>query len=136
MRKSILILLLSLFAFSAIAQKKMTIRVCSIQYGDIIDYNLDNIIMDGEAIPFVAKFQLTKDHFIQLLDDGKYAYDYASNKVALKTTKDFRITIRDEQLQDYDVEYSYKNQTLTFIYNDGAENLRLTRFTIDDIRVK
>jgi hypothetical protein len=92
--------------------------------------------MDGEAIPFVAKFQLTKDHFIQLLDNGKYAYDYASNNVALKTTEDFTITIKDEQLQDYDVEYSYKNQTLTFIYNDGAENLRLTRFTIDDIRVK
>ena len=136
MRKLIVTLLL-LFCVSFSFAQKMTIRTCEIQYGDVLDYNLDDVVMDGDPIPYVAKFQINDKHFVELTNDGNHKYDYASDShVAIKTSADFRIRIKDEDLDDYDVYYSYKNQTITFIYSDGGEALRLTRFTIDHIKVK
>jgi hypothetical protein len=136
MRKYLLIVMLTFFAFAASAQK-MTIRTCSIQYGDVQNFNLDDVIMDGDPCPYVSKFQLTKDYFYEIIDDKKYKFTYTSSSdVGFKTTRDFRITLNDKLYDKYEVVYSYKNQTLTFYYDDGEDNLRLTRFTIDHIKVK
>ena len=136
MKKLAITLLLFLCATFSFAQK-MTIKTCEIQYGDIINYNIEDIVMDGEPSPYVATFQVTSDYFFEVTKEGKHKYEYGSEtKFAIKASEDFRITIKDENLNDYDVEYSYKNQTLTFIYSDGVNNLRLTRFTISNIKVK
>ena len=128
--------MLTFFAFAATAQK-MTIRTCSIQYGDVQNNNLDDIVMDGDPCSYICKFQLTKDYFFEIIDGKKLKFEYTSiSDVGFKTSKDFRITLKDKLYDKYEVLYSYKNQTLTFYYDDGKENLRLTRFTIDDIRVK
>ena len=135
MRKYLLILMLTFFAFAATAQK-MTIRTCSIQYGDVLNNNLDDVVMDGDPCPYVSKFQLTKDYFYEIIDNEKYKFKYRSDDLGFKSSEDFRITLEDKLYNYYEVVYSYKNQTLTFYYDDGKENLRLTRFTIDNIKVK
>ena len=78
MKKIFLIILLTGFAFTSFAQK-MTIRTCEIQYGDVLNHNLLDVVMDGDPCPYVAKFQLTKDYFIQILDGGKYKYNYVES---------------------------------------------------------
>lgn len=135
MRKLFLTILLLSFFATSFAQK-MTLRTCVSQYGKVINHNLNDIVMEGDFIPYVCKFQLTNNNFIEIFMGERYKYEYVSTNGGFKANEDFNIIIKDKLLNEYDVTYSYKKQTLTFIYLDGDDNLKVNRFTIDHVKVK
>ena len=131
MKKISLILMLLCFSIITHAQvKKGNLSVKTVEYGTWIEESTNvkgHWDMDGPPTPWISLFKVTKNVITQTTEDEVYTY-FIESSYYNKGEDRLEAEIVDENGTGYFMILDHKNSNIRFLYNDGEDNLRVTRF--------
>lgn len=132
--KKLLIIVLLFVSTAVIAQKEVDVTgnftIETVEYGTYIN---NEWVMDGPPAVYESLFKITKNMVKQVNSQENWTYYIEEGPVYNEEHKHWVFLILDKDGIKYMMIVDFNNTNLRFIYKDGEDNMRITRFSFSNM---
>lgn len=137
MKKLLIAIFLLFTGFIATAQqnefKTGNFTIETVEYGGYINNNWE---MDGPPVPYSSLFKVSKHQVKQINANQSWVYYIEKEPVWNEEFSHWVSLIIDSEGEEYLFIVDLNNRNLRFIYKDGNDAFRITRFSFSNVFVK